>query len=123
MQAAAVRTFRISQLSAAQVQAVFSSEAFCRLTDDQLAALHHRAEQLQDQQRQARIRRRRWLLVAAAVMGLLIALAPVWHVLVALGLMALIWLVVLAWLWEVGQKARASIAGIRGPAGQGQQKG
>lgn len=118
----APRAHRISQLSNAQVQAVFSSEAFCQLTDSQLAALHRRAEQLQVLQRQARIRWIwRWLL-AAAVLALLIVLAPVWHVLVAMGLMALIWLVVLAWIWDAGQKARASISDRWAPARRGQRQ-
>jgi hypothetical protein len=56
------------------------------------------------------------------VVGLLIAVAPIWNVLVAVGLMALIWLALLAWLWEVGQKVMASIAGLRGAARQGQQQ-
>lgn len=118
-----MKPLRISHLTAEQVQAVFKNERFCQLTDDQLAALHHRAEQLQAQQRHARVRRRRRLLVTAAVVGLLIALAPVWHVVLALGAAALFWVAVLTWLWEVGQKVRASIAGIRGQAGQGQQQG
>jgi Flp pilus assembly protein TadB len=113
---------RISHLTAEQVAAVFKSERFCLLTDSQLAALHHRAEQLQAQQRQARIRRRRCWVAAVAVVGVLVALAPIWYVLVAVGLMALIWLALLAWLWEVGQKVMASIAALRGPARQGQQQ-
>jgi hypothetical protein len=118
-----VKPLRISHLTAAQVEAVFNNVAFCQLTDGQLVALHHRAEQLQAQQRHARIRRRRRLLVAAAVVGLLIAVAPIWYVLVGVGLMALIWLALLAWLWEVGQTVMASIAGLRGAARQGQQQG
>jgi Flp pilus assembly protein TadB len=112
---------RISQLSADQVAAVFGSERFCQLTDGQLAALHHRAEQLQAQRHQARIRRRRRWAVAAAVVVVLAALAPVWHVLLALGVVALLWLVVLAWAWEAGQRLWASVTGRKGAAAGPQQ--
>jgi hypothetical protein len=101
---------RISQLSAAQVAAVFGSEQFSQLTDGQVAALHHRAEQLKAQQQLAGARQRRRLLVAAAVVALAIALAPIWHVLLAMGLLALIWLAVIGWLWDAGQQGRAAIA-------------
>jgi Flp pilus assembly protein TadB len=112
---------RISHLTAEQVAAVFKSERFCQLTDGQLAALHQRAEQLQAQQRQARIRRRQCWVAAAAVVVVLVALAPIWHVVVALGLMALIWLALLMWAWDVGQRVWASVPGRKGAADRPRQ--
>ena len=100
---------RISQLSEAQVAAVFRSERFCQLTDRQVAALHHRAEQLKAQQQLARTRRRRRLLVVAAVVGLTIAAAPIWRELLAVGVLALIWLAVINAVWEATQGVRAAI--------------
>ena len=41
-----MKPIRISQLNAAQVAAVFKSERFCQLTDSQLAALHHRVDEM-----------------------------------------------------------------------------
>jgi hypothetical protein len=102
---------RISHLNAKQLQAVFNSDRFLELTDAQLVALHHRSEQLQAQHRQAGLRRRRRILLAAAALGLCIALAPVWYVVLALGVAAVLWLLVAATLWDVGQKLRGSIAG------------
>lgn len=106
-----MNTLRISQLTAEQVRAVFSSPLFCQLTDRQLAALHRRDEQLKALQHQARQRRQRRVLVAVAVVAALAALAPIWHIVAAMGLMALVWLGVIAMLWDAGQKLRASITG------------
>lgn len=60
------------------------------------------------------------MVAAAAVMA--VALAPIWHVLVDVRLLALIWLAVLAWLRDAGQRAWASSAGTRGQVGSGQQQ-
>lgn len=108
---------RINQLSHAQVAAVFRSEQFCQLTDRQMAALHHRGEQLKAQQKQLRARRRRRLLVAAGVLALAIAAFPIWHVLVAMGLLVLIWLAVIGWLWDVSRQGMAAITRRMGRPG------
>lgn len=101
----------ISQLTAEQVQAVFSSDLFCLLTDDQLAALHRRSEELLAHRQRICLKRRQRLIVAAACSALCIALAPVWHVVVALGVAALLWLVALAWIWDALQELRAAVVG------------
>jgi hypothetical protein len=117
---------RISHLTAEQVAAVFKSERFCQLTDGQLAALHHRAEQLEVQQRHARARRRRWRLAAVVAVVVLVALAPIWHVLLGMGVVVMLWLLVIAWVWDAGLKITAKITGRRVAAaeeGSGQQRG
>ena len=89
---------RISQLTAAQVQAAFSSDRFLELTDDQLAALHHRREQLLADQHQGRIRRRRHRLLAAASVAVLIAAIPMWQAVLAVTVSALLWCLAIAML-------------------------
>jgi hypothetical protein len=102
---------RISHLNAQQLQAVFNSDRFLELSDAQLAALHHRSEQLQAHRQLAQLKRRRRVLMAAAVLAALMALAPFWQVVLALGAAAAFWMLVAALLWDAGQKLRRSIAG------------
>lgn len=121
-----MKTQRISHLTAEQVHAVFSSDRFLDLTDSQLAALHHRSEQLQAQQWWTRARRRRRTLKAAAVVVVLVALAPFWQVVLGVGAIALIWALLIAVLWDAVQRVRASIAGrpeAAGSAAGGQEQG
>lgn len=105
---------RISQLSAGQLAAVFAHDRFGQLTDGQLAALHHRSERLKAQQQLIRTRRRQRVLVAAAVVGMLIAAVPFWRELLAIGLLALVWLAVGALVWDAAKGVRAAIARHRG---------
>lgn len=110
-----MKPFRISQLNAAQVEAVFRSDLFCQLTDSQLVALHHRSEQLQALGHQQRIKRRRRRLLAAAVVVGGVALAPYWvKVFTAFALMlvivlwGLIWFGAMTAMWHlVGRLWRA----------------
>ena len=115
---------RISQLTPAQVDAVFRSDRFCELSDAQLAALHHRFEQLKALRHQARIKRRRrrrlMVLLAVAVVTICTISVFAWQevstffvAMVALGFLAFIWLGVIGAVWEVGQKLITCVAKSR----------
>jgi hypothetical protein len=100
---------RISQLTAEQVQAAFSSDRFLELTDDQLVALHHRSEQLQAQQHQGRVRRRRNRLMAAASVAVLIVAIPMWQAVLAVTVSALLWCLAIAMLRDASRALSASV--------------
>lgn len=104
-----MKPIRISHLNAAQVDAVFKSELFCQLTDSQLAALHHRSQQLEAQQLAAlqRKRRRRWMIAAAV--AALAAIAPFWQVALALSFIVLFWALALSAVWGVLQRLRDAV--------------
>lgn len=104
-----MKPIRISQLNAAQVEAVFNSELFCQLTDSQLAALHHRSQQLEAQQQATLQRkRRRRRLIAAAVVAL-VAIAPFWQIALALSFIVVFWALALAAAWGVVQRLRNAV--------------
>lgn len=115
-----MKPFRISQLNAAQVEAVFKSDRFSLLTDSQLVALHHRSEQLQALAHQQRLkRRRRRLLVAAVVVGG-VALAPYWgQVFTAFALMlvivlwGLIWFGAITAMWHLVSRLWRALTGSK----------
>jgi hypothetical protein len=104
-----MKPMRISQLSADQVDAVFRSDLFCQLTDGQVAALHHRLEQLKAQQHAVRQRKRqqRWLIAAAVVIA--IAVMPFWQQALALTFVAAFWAVVFCSGWDGLQNVRAKL--------------
>jgi Asp/Glu/hydantoin racemase len=111
-------THRISQLTATQLDAVFHSDRFCLLTDSQLAALHHRSEQLKAHQLAVHRKRRRRRLIVAVVVAGCAALAPFWlQVFTALGLALLlviwgvIWLAAIMTLWHLLRGLWAAITG------------
>lgn len=113
-----MKPFRISQLNAAQVEAVFKSDRFSLLTDSQLVALHHRSEQLQALAHQQRTRRRRRRLLAAAVVMGGVALAPYWvQVFTAFALMlvivlwGLIWFGAITALWHLVSRLWRALTG------------
>lgn len=113
-----MKPFRISQLNAAQVEAVFKSDRFSLLTDSQLVALHHRSEQLQALAHQQRTRRRRRRLLAAAVVIGGVALAPYWvQVFTAFALMlvivlwGLIWFGAITALWHLVSRLWRALTG------------
>jgi hypothetical protein len=105
----AMKHQRISQLTAEQVQAAFSSDRFLELTDDQLVALHHRSEQLQAQQHQGRVRRRRNRLMAAASVAVLIVAIPMWQAVLAVTVSALLWCLAIAMLRDASRALSASV--------------
>lgn len=115
-----MKPFRISQLNAAQVEAVFKSDRFCQLTDSQLVALHHRSEQLQALGHQQRIkRRRRRLLVAAVVVGG-VALAPYWvqvftafALMLVIALWGLIWFGAITAMWHLVSRLWRALTGSK----------
>lgn len=96
-------TRRISQLTAAQVQTVFSSDRFHQLTDGQLVALHHRREQLLAEFRKAQARRRRTWLLAVASVAVLIAAMPMWQTVLAATVSALLWWVAITVLRDASR--------------------
>lgn len=106
-----MKPIRISQLNAAQVEAVFKSERFCQLTDSQLAALHHRSQQLEVQQQSTlqRKRRRHWMIAAAV--AVLVAIAPFWQIALALSAVIAIWALLLSAAWGVVQRLRTALSG------------
>lgn len=115
-----MKPFRISQLNAAQVEAVFKSDRFSLLTDSQLVALHHRSEQLQALGQQQRLRRRRRRLLAAAVVIGGVALAPYWvQVFTAFALMlvivlwGLIWFGAITAMWHLVSRLWRALTGSK----------
>lgn len=115
-----MKPFRISQLNAAQVEAVFKSDRFSLLTDGQLAALHHRSEQLQVLRQQQRLRRRRRRLVAAAVVVGTVALAPYWvqvftafAVMLVIVVWGLIWFGAITALWHLVSRLWRALSGSK----------
>jgi hypothetical protein len=115
-----MKPFRISELNAAQVEAVFKSDRFSLLTDSQLVALHHRSEQLQALAHQQRLKRRRRRLLAAAVAIGGVALAPYWvQVFTAFALMlvivlwGLIWFGAITALWNLVSRLWRALIGSK----------
>lgn len=115
-----MKPFRISELNAAQVEAVFKSDRFSLLTDSQLVALHHRSEQLQAQGQQQRRRRRHRRLVAAAVVVGGVLLAPYWGqvftafaVMLVLVIWGLIWIGAITVLWNLVRRLWQTLTGSK----------